>query len=884
MMRIFQSDSARNAKSYFASGLEDSHGYYAAGETGEGLWFGNGAVKLGLSGNVLKDQFHLLCDNHRPDNFKKLNPRVNDKRKIGYDVTFSAPKGVSILQGVVGDKRIIDVFRKSVRETMSYIERDVHVRVRKGGVIGTRKSSNLVYAEFTHFDSRPVDGLSDANLHCHCYCFNTSYDQVENRFKAAEFFRIVKDANYYQAIFHSKLAEGLANLGYSIENKAFSFDVAGVGEENIRRFSRRTQEIEKLAQELGISGNAKAMDKLAALSRKNKSHRLKGVDQLAEWRGRLDWSALKLDQDTRMQPVIKAREAVDLAIENMFERSSVVSLRRLATDALQNSLGDCCFEEVVTEIRRNRELVVANIDGVSYVTTRQVLEEEKAILQFLKETKGSSMPMLAWYREKSDELDSDQITAVETIMRCRDRVTCIQGRAGSGKTTLMTTAVAAMESVGMNVYVFAPTSPAAHQVLKEEGFENSETVQQLLVNTTLQEQMRGKVLWVDEAGLLSAADMRKLLLIAEVQNTRVILSGDYSQHHSVGRGSAFRMVCESGEVKVSETRSIYRQKKSAYKDAVSALSHGDAHTAMGILDNSGAIKEIAEFDERLKACAEEYVSSLSQFKTILAVSPTHLEGRYLTQEIRSLMRDKHLLGDLRIDLPNYRNRNLTEAQRKQTSFYREGDVLRFHQNAKGGFMKGDFARVVAKSAEGVLVTKFGDDQHILLKSEAAAHFGVFDEGEMEVSIGDRVRITRNATSMDGKRLFNGNIHVISGIGEEGVLTLDGKCKISVSSGLVDWGYVRTSHSSQGTTCDKVILSQSALSLDASSLEQFYVSVSRGRDAISIFTDSKADLLDAVVDPEHRMLARELETSRKRMEEDDEALALDGMEMDLIGIQ
>ena len=84
----------------------------------------------------------------------------------------------------------------------------------------------------------------------------------------------------------------------------------------------------------------------------------------------------------------------------------------------------------------------------------------------------------------------------------------------------------------------------------------------------------------------------------------------------------------------------------------------------------------------------------------------------------------------------------------------------------------------------------------------------------------------------------------------------------------------------------MILSQSALSLDASSLEQFYVSVSRGRDAISIFTDTKADLLNAVVDPEHRMLASELETNLRRIEEEDESLAVGGMEneMDPIGIQ
>jgi conjugative relaxase-like TrwC/TraI family protein len=346
MLRIFQSDSAATAKGYYTSGLEDAHDYYVAGAAKSGLWFGKAAEMLGLSGEVMQEQFHLLCDNHRPDTLEKLNPRENTKRKIGYDITFSAPKSVSILQGIVGDQKVISVFQQAVRETMNYLEKDAHVRVRRNGLNETRRTGNLVWGEFTHFESRPIDGISDVNLHCHCYCFNTTFDAEEGRFKAGEFFNIKRDAPYYEAIFHSRFAQGLKSLGYHIENKAFGFEVAGVGEDNIRRFSRRAVEIELLAERLGIAGNNKAKDKLASITRKSKKMQFRGADKIAEWRSRLDWNALNLERPSIEAPKIVPAQAVQLALDNMFERKSVVSFRRLIACAIQNSLGDCTVNEI----------------------------------------------------------------------------------------------------------------------------------------------------------------------------------------------------------------------------------------------------------------------------------------------------------------------------------------------------------------------------------------------------------------------------------------------------------------------------------------------------------------------------------------------------------
>lgn len=866
MLRIHQSQNVAAIKQYFDAELSRCE-YYDRGNE-PGVWFGKGAKILGLEGHVQKEDFLALCNNRRPDNGEKLNPRDNDFRRPGYDFTFNCPKSVSVLAIVLKDERVVGGFQQAVTDTLAHIERDIHVRVRKGGVVDTRRTGNVVGSLFTHYEARPVDGLTCANLHCHGYLHNTSLDSIEGKFKAGEFFPIVRDAVYYEAIFHSKLAGKLAKLGYTIENKPFSFEIAGIGEENIRRFSRRSQEVKELAHQLGISGNSKAMSKLAALSRKSKRSEMSSAEKFAEWRSRLDWASINLDQNQRAQPKITAKQAVELAIKHVFERKSVIPVRRIVAEAMQNSLGDCSFEEIVGEIRKTKGLIVKHIEGVSYVTTEEIMSEEKGILSFLKKTKSTQVPMLGWYREPSKSLNREQREAVEMIMRSRDRVTCISGRAGSGKTTLLTTAVAAMRSVGMETAVFAPTSAAAHQVLKDEGFENSDTVQQLLANPELQEQMKGKVLWVDEAGLLSTKEMIQLCKIAYGQKARLILSGDAFQHKSVARGDAFRLICSSEDVTVKEISQIYRQRRADYKKAVTALSLGDAAGGLATLEEMGSIREIEKFEDRLEIEAQEYVESLDQFKTVLAVSPTHLEGRLLTHEIRQQMRERGKLGAAEISIPVYRSRNLTEGQQKLAQFYRQGDVVRFHRKAGSGFDKGDIARVVDKNEIGIFVQKIGERDLHLLDFNVAEKFGVFEESVINVAVGDLVRVTQNTKSLAGKKLFNGNVHQITAIGD--IITLDGKHEVRAADGFLDMGYCSTSHSSQGKTADKVIISQSGLSFDAASLEQFYVSVSRGRDAVTIFTDSKAGLLDSVKDPAHRMLATELEAWTADEEEIEES--------------
>ena len=587
-----QQNSAAGAKRYYATA-----DYYLDGQELVGQWGGKGAERLGLSGTVGKKAFEQLCDNLDPRTGQPLTVRTRTERTVGYDFTFSVPKSVSLLYGLTEDKAILDAFQEATRETMREMESEMKTRVRKAGKDENRTTGNMVWAEFIHTTSRPVDGVPDPQLHAHCFVFNSTFDNEEERWKAGQFRELKRDAPYFQAAFRVRLANRLQDLGFGIARKRDDFEIAGIPKDILSRFSRRTELIEQIAQEKGIT-DADRKAELGAETREHKGKNLSMSELQQEWRSRLsqdeqDWIAEMFRRETKpIRPEPGERTAVDHAIEHSFVRDAVVPERKLMTEALRRGLGAVTVEQTAKELQL-RPLIRSRVDDRDLATTREMLALESKIVGYARDGRGRCRPLGDPKRPLTrDWFNDGQKAAVRHVLGSRDRVMVIRGVAGTGKTTLEQEIGEALQEAGKPVVAIAQSVKASREVLREEaGFASADTVARFLKDTEMQQSARNGVILVDEASQLGTRDMHAVFTVAETVNARIVLVGDRRQHKSVTAGEPLKLLEDRAGLPVAEVTEILRQ-DGDYKKVAEHLSKGRVGIAFEELDKLRWITQV----------------------------------------------------------------------------------------------------------------------------------------------------------------------------------------------------------------------------------------------------------------------------------------------------
>jgi conjugative relaxase-like TrwC/TraI family protein len=871
MLRIIPNTSAAGAKTYYPSPSASMAEYYAGeGQELAGVWRGKGAERLGLSGEVGKEAWAALCDNLHPATGKSLTARQKKVRRVGWDFNWHCPKSVSVLYGLTGDQRILDAFRDSVNETMQEIESEFQTRVRKSGKDQDRVTGNAIWGEFIHQTARPIKEIPDPHLHAHTFVFNATFDEAENRWKAAQIGNIKGDGSFWEAKFHSRMALRLSELGVPVERTRKGYEVVGFSPATLRKFSRRRANIEetlrtleeeaekKWQEDLRTDPNAKKevidRNELGVRTRERKQKDLSMEQLRREWLSRL--SGDEADMLTKVREQVgsaaigidesAAREAAALAVEHCFERKSVLPERQIITEALKRSYGNASPQAVIDAVA-DQHLIVGEQDGKRVATTSQVLAEENSMLRYAREGRGQCEPLASGAHVfKREWLNEDQRRAVEHILASKDRVVLIRGGAGTGKTVMMKAAAEAIEAAGTKVFAFAPSADASRGTLRAEGFENAETVAMLLKDEKLQQAVAGQIIYIDEAGLLGTRTTADIFKLADRIGARLILQGDRSQHASVERGSALRLLETEAGLAPAELKVIQRQ-QGTYRQAVSLLSQGKTKEGFAILDGLGWVKEVPE-SERYKMLAGEYIAAIKKGKSALVIAPTHREIEQTNDAIRSALRGGKLLGKEQRRFIVLENLNLTVGERRDTVNLMDGDVIEYHQNAKQ-HKKG--ARLIVGETP--------------VPPQEAERFTAYHTHSLPVSPKEMIRITKNGTTLEGSRINNGTVLRVAGFTKDGNIRLTNGHTLKKDWGHWTYAYSQTSHSSQGRTCDVVLIADSEKSYPASSREQAYVSVSRGRRKALIFTDSKENLLEAISQSDARTSATEMVAERNHRE-------------------
>jgi conjugative relaxase-like TrwC/TraI family protein len=889
MSRALSSGQATNYyQQEFTSAKEN---YYSESGEVRGRWSGRLAEEWELKGEVQSEQYERLVAGQDPHTGEQLIRSVKSRETVnefgeeivtsehraGWDATISAPKSVSLAALVGDDERIRVAHRESVDEALKSFEE--YLQARGGGDKPAITTGKMVAAQFEHTASRPdrTTGYAAPQLHTHTVIFNVTQTE-EGKARSVQPLELYRSQRYATAIYRMHLAEKLQGLGYEIEvdPRTGAPEIKGFSKAYLQESSPRREEVVKGADEMKerlereggvVTENARLKQAAARTDRASKHYnRAEMRERALEMDLRHDYQAQRtVDQAQERGPIRlsqeeiakRAQEAVTFARDNAVEREAVADMRKVTVDALRRNLGLTTYEAVTTELQQRQErgefIGIIREQHQRETTTQRMLEMERSNLEKVIDGQGTHQPIIGFERARpvvngtADQqhirLNENQRAAVEEILTSRDQIIGLQGGAGTGKTTALTVLREAAEKEGYEVRGFAPTTRAAQQ-LAESGIQ-TETLQKFIRRR--QEPENGNRLFVlDESSLASTKNLHKFFARLEPEDS-VLLVGDSRQHQAVEAGTPFEQFQKHGmaTVKLSE---IVRQRDPELKRTVERLSAREIGQAIDSLDSRGRVIEIADEKQRLKAIAKAFCESP---ENTLVISPANRERVKINSLIHKQLQREGKVSRDDHQLTIYVNRqDMTGSERTfANSYLPSEDIIRYNRASKVYQVEvGDYARVTAANHEKNEITvSFKDGRELTYNPTRLSGVSVYKEAQRDVAEGDRIQFRAPFTE---RRVANGELGTIAKIGDEELtVTLDCGREVSFESEKfrhIDHGYAITSHSSQGTTVDRVLVNADTRESELLLNDRMgYVAVSRAREDAIIYTNSLGELRDAL---------------------------------------
>ena len=171
MLTIGKLGTSRDQLQYYeqqvAAGIED---YYAGRGECSGTWRGSGLDALGIAPgeDVARSQFMALMDGKHPDRGEVLRPMGPRSTVAALDLTFSAPKSVSVLFAIAEGRvsaALLEAHERAVDAALAYLEREACF-TRRGHRGSERvRGDGFIAASYRHRMSR----AGDPQLHTHVW-------------------------------------------------------------------------------------------------------------------------------------------------------------------------------------------------------------------------------------------------------------------------------------------------------------------------------------------------------------------------------------------------------------------------------------------------------------------------------------------------------------------------------------------------------------------------------------------------------------------------------------------------------------------------------------------------------------------------------------------
>src|SRR6202008_3850212 len=480
MMTMSRAISAGQGLDYYQQEFTNSKdNYYSEAGEVKGRWSGRLADEWNLKGEVTSEQYERLVAGQDPHTGEQLVQAVKARETVnefgekiitsehraGWDATISAPKSVSLAALVGDDERVKVAHRESVNEALNGFEE--YLQARGGGGKPSMTTGKMVAAQFEHTSSRPdrTNGYAAPQLHTHVVVFNMTQTE-EGKVRSVQPLELYRSQRYTTAIYRAHLAEKLQGLGYEIEvdPRTGAPEIKGLSEAYLQESSPRREEVLKEAEQIKerleregitVTDNAGLKHAAAHNDRASKQYdratiRERALAMDAKHDGQAqslvaqarEREPFRLDQD---QITTRAQEAVTFARDNAVEREAVADMRQVITDALRRNLGRTTYEAVTTELRSRQEfgefIDIMRDQRAPETTTRRMLQMEQDNIKSVMHGKGSSPAVVRASRVKDVvansaqhhqlKLNTNQQSALETILSSEDQIVGLQGGAGT---------------------------------------------------------------------------------------------------------------------------------------------------------------------------------------------------------------------------------------------------------------------------------------------------------------------------------------------------------------------------------------------------------------------------------------------------------------------
>ncbi len=690
--------------------------YYAQGsEATPSRWVGSAAPELGLHGAVNRDDLLAILQGFDPRSGEALVQKAGVDRRYAFDLTFSAPKSVSIAWAVGNDevKKGIEAAQdRAVEKTLAFIEEKFALGRRgsaKEGTI-TKEQVKLLAAVYRHGSSRELD----MQIHSHAMLQNLGL-RADGTWGALNEKELFEWKMALGAVYRAELSSEInKKLGFGIEADREYFRLAGIPPELEEAFSKRRAQIEAALAGKGLSGG-KASEVAALDTRKGKE--VVEAEILRE-----EWKKIAAEygvtaeslQGLRSLETESKHDSFSLGHPDLFRKLTAMEAVFREKDLFRIAGVECSqagrgLDDAKTEVAallKDPEIVkLRGKDGEIYYTTREMLALEKEIQSLAREGKGDVSHILSpeavdaaaarFEFEKGFSLSEEQRTAIHHLTTGAGRIRILEGHAGAGKSTALIPVRYALEASGFEVVGASLQGKKAAGLEKDTGIR-SQTIASLLRDLQGYEREDGTtvpptkaltektVVVVDEAAMNDTRLMAGLIRETEKAGAKLLLIGDESQVPPVSAGNPFKTLKkELGFAELTENR---RQRQDWQKDASREIRAGEVKEALQKYLDAGMIAIAQDRDEAVKKTVEAWVERFDSgdpTKTLLTA--------YKRADVAELnARVREAIGDFRTGPRVETTVRDREGNSEGKREFQAGDRLYFKKNDKKmGVMNGE---------------------------------------------------------------------------------------------------------------------------------------------------------------------------------------------------